>query len=125
MQLSTKTQGLSIVGLTLVVIAIVYAGAPSASNPETLSDHIGYMLRVTARLSFGALLLAYVARSARWLGQAAADTASLYWVGCCCQSHRSLRLCRSLFDHVWRTLGLGDRCLWGRGFRSDVDDGVD
>ena len=62
MQLSTKTQGLSIVGLTLVVIAIVYAGAPSASNPETLSDHIGYMLRVTARLSFGALLLAYVAR---------------------------------------------------------------
>jgi threonine/homoserine efflux transporter RhtA len=109
MQLSTKTQGLSIVGLTLVVIAIVYAGAPSASNPETLSDHIGYMLRVTARLSFGALLLAYVARplvlsssrSARWLGQAAADTASLYWVGCCCQSHRSLRLCRSLFDHVW------------------------
>ena len=62
MQLSTKTQGLSIVGLTLVVIAIVYAGAPSASNPETLRDHIGYMLRVTARLSFGALLLAYVAR---------------------------------------------------------------
>jgi DMSO/TMAO reductase YedYZ heme-binding membrane subunit len=62
MQLSTKTQGLSIVGLTLVVIAIVYAGAPSAFNPETLSDHIGYMLRVTARLSFGALLLAYVAR---------------------------------------------------------------
>jgi DMSO/TMAO reductase YedYZ heme-binding membrane subunit len=62
MQLSTKTQGLSIVGLTLVVIAIVYAGAPSASNPETLSDHIGYMLRVTARLSFGALLLAYVVR---------------------------------------------------------------
>ena len=62
MQLSTKTQGLSIFGLTLVVIAIVYAGAPSASNPETLSDHIGYMLRVTARLSFGALLLAYVAR---------------------------------------------------------------
>ena len=62
MQLSTKTQGLSIVGLTLVVIAIVYAGAPSDSNPETLSDHIGYMLRVTARLSFGALLLAYVAR---------------------------------------------------------------
>ena len=62
MQLSTKTQGLSIVGLTLVVIAIVYAGTPSASNPETLSDHIGYMLRVTARLSFGALLLAYVAR---------------------------------------------------------------
>ena len=62
MQLSTKTQGLGIVGLTLVVIAIVYAGAPSASNPETLSDHIGYMLRVTARLSFGALLLAYVAR---------------------------------------------------------------
>ena len=62
MQLSTKTQGLSIVGLTLVVIAIVYAVAPSASIPETLSDHIGYMLRVTARLSFGALLLAYVAR---------------------------------------------------------------
>jgi hypothetical protein len=49
MQLSTKTQGLSIVGLTLVVIAIVYAGAPSAFNPETLSDHIGYMLWVTAR----------------------------------------------------------------------------
>ena len=62
MQLSTKTQGLSIVGLTLVVIAIVYAVAPSASIPETLSDRIGYMLRVTARLSFGALLLAYVAR---------------------------------------------------------------
>ncbi|MCH1597564.1 MAG: ferric reductase-like transmembrane domain-containing protein [Pseudomonadales bacterium] len=62
MQLSTKTQGLSIVGLTLVVIAIVYAGAPSASNPETLSDYIGYMLRVTARLSFSALLLAYIAR---------------------------------------------------------------
>ena len=49
MQLSTKTEGLSIVGLTLVVIAIVYAGAPSAFNPETLSDHIGYMLWVTAR----------------------------------------------------------------------------
>ena len=62
MQLSPKTQGLSIVGLTLVVIAIVYAGAPSASNPETLSDHIGYMLRVAAREGSSATRLAYLDR---------------------------------------------------------------
>ena len=62
MLFSTKTQGLSIVALALIVMAIAYAEAPSPGNPETLSEHIGYMLRVTARLGFGALLLAYVAR---------------------------------------------------------------
>ena len=62
MYLSTKSQGLGIVGLTLLVIAIAYGVAPNASHPETLSDHIGYMLRVTARVGFGMLLLAYVAR---------------------------------------------------------------
>ena len=62
MQLTTKMQGLSIVALTLIVVAIAYAVAPSASNPETLSEHIGYMLRVTALLGFSALLLAYIAR---------------------------------------------------------------
>jgi len=62
MQQNVKTRGLSIVAITLAVIAIAYAEAPSAGNPETLSEHIGYMLRVTARLGFSALLLAYVAR---------------------------------------------------------------
>ncbi len=62
MLLSTKSQGLSIVALALIFTAVAYATAPSPGNPETLSEHIGYMLRVTARLGFGALLLAYVAR---------------------------------------------------------------
>ena len=62
MLLSTKSQGLSIVALALIFTAVAYATAPSPGNPETMSEHIGYMLRVTARLGFGALLLAYVAR---------------------------------------------------------------
>ena len=62
MQLTIKMWGLSIIALALIVIAIAYAVAPSAASPESLSEHIGYMLRVTARVGFGALLLAYVAR---------------------------------------------------------------
>ena len=62
MQPSAKTQGLMFVGLTLIVIATAYAAAPSATDAETLGEHIGYMLRVTARVGFGVLLLAYVAR---------------------------------------------------------------
>ena len=117
MQLSTKTQGLSIVGLTLVVIAIVYAGAPSASNPETLSDHIGYMLRVTARLSFGALLLAYVARplvqlvgwgrplliQRRYIGLAAAASLTVHF-GVAVESGSRLA-------EVMATLGLVALCI--------------
>ena len=33
-----------------------------AVNLSPMNDHIGYMLRVTARLAFGLLLLAYLAR---------------------------------------------------------------
>ena len=62
MRLTIKMWGLSIIALALIVIAIAYAVAPSAASPESLSEHIGYMLRVTARVGFGALLLAYVAR---------------------------------------------------------------
>ena len=62
MQLTIKMWGMSIIALALIVIAIAYAVAPSAASPESLSEHIGYMLRVTARVGFGALLLAYVAR---------------------------------------------------------------
>ena len=51
-----------ILGLCAVVLGAAYTVAPTPSGAESLADHIGYMLRVTARLSFGFLLLAYIAR---------------------------------------------------------------
>ena len=48
-----------IIYLSAAVVAASYAFAPS--YPE-LRDEVGYMLRVTARLAFGLLLLAYIAR---------------------------------------------------------------
>ena len=102
MQLTIKMWGLSIIALALIVIAIAYAVAPSAASPESLSEHIGYMLRVTARVGFGLLLLAYVARPFVQLNGWGRPLliASLYRVGCGCQSHHSLWICFCLFDHV-------------------------
>ncbi len=42
---------------------LVQGAVPGGSvNLSPMNDHIGYMLRVTARLAFGLLLLAYLAR---------------------------------------------------------------
>ena len=48
--------------LAIIVIAAAFIPAPPVASAEFLAEHIGYMLRVTARLAFALLLLAYIAR---------------------------------------------------------------
>ena len=43
-------------------MVVALAEAPALSEADNLADHIGVMLRVTARLAFAMLLLAYIAR---------------------------------------------------------------
>lgn len=64
-----KTLGYGLVGATAVCLGLALAVSPQVlSMPsETSLEHIGYMLRVTARLAFFMLLLAYVARPLRQL----------------------------------------------------------
>lgn len=54
--------GLGLIALTGVVILGGFFTAPSGFSSATLPEHVGYMLRVTARLGFALLLLAYVTR---------------------------------------------------------------
>ncbi|MBL6813878.1 MAG: hypothetical protein ISQ65_01500 [Pseudomonadales bacterium] len=46
----------------VIVMAVAFVTAPPVGNTEFMAEHIGYMLRVTARLAFALLLLAYIAR---------------------------------------------------------------
>ena len=46
----------------VIVMAAAFATAPPVTSAEFLAEYIGYMLRVTARLAFALLLLAYIAR---------------------------------------------------------------
>ena len=65
-----NTVGYGLIGATAVGLVLALAVSPAAlslSSDITL-EHIGYMLRVTARLAFFMLLLAYIARP---LGQLA------------------------------------------------------
>ena len=54
--------GLGLIALTGVVILGGFFTAPSGFSSATLPEHMGYVLRVAARLGFALLLLAYVAR---------------------------------------------------------------
>ena len=69
-----KTVGYALIGATAVGLVSALAVSPVAlsMSSETTLEHIGYMLRVTARMAFVMLLLAYVARP---LGRSAAGAA--------------------------------------------------
>jgi len=62
MQPTYATMNYVILLFALIVMATGFATAPPITSAEFLAEHIGYMLRVTARLAFAVLLLAYVAR---------------------------------------------------------------
>ena len=62
MQPTYTTMNYVILLFALIVMATGFATAPPITSAEFLAEHIGYMLRVTARLAFAVLLLAYVAR---------------------------------------------------------------
>lgn len=55
----------SVLALTAVGLLSAWVFAPSAADSQ--SEHIGFMLRFTARAAFGLLLLAYIARPLRQL----------------------------------------------------------
>ena len=66
---TNKTVGYGLIGVTAAILALalaVFARGLTGSSDTTL-EHIGYMLRVTARMAFVMLLLAYVARPIRQL----------------------------------------------------------
>ena len=71
-----KTVGYALIGATAVGLVSALAVSPVAlpMSSETTLEHIGYMLRVTARMAFVMLLLAYVARP---LGQLSGRTFGL------------------------------------------------
>ena len=62
MQPTYATMNYVILLFALIVMATGFATAPPITSAEFLAEHIGYMLRVTARLAFALLLLAYIAR---------------------------------------------------------------
>ena len=47
--------------LAVIVMAAAFITAPPVASAEFLAEHIGYMLRLTARLAFALFLLAYIA----------------------------------------------------------------
>jgi len=58
----TRTTSIDYSVLALTAVGLVSAWALAPSAADTLSEHVGFMLRVTARAAFGLLLLAYIAR---------------------------------------------------------------
>ncbi len=62
MQAIHTTVNYVILLFAVIVMAAGFATAPPVTSAEYLAEHIGYMLRVTARLAFALLLLAYIAR---------------------------------------------------------------
>lgn len=64
-----KTVGYGLIGATAagLVLALVLSPVPLPVARDVAPDHIGYMLRVTARMAFFMLLLAYIARPLRQL----------------------------------------------------------
>lgn len=58
----TRTTSIDYGVLALTAVGLVSAWALAPSAADTLSEHVGFMLRVTARAAFGLLLLAYIAR---------------------------------------------------------------
>ena len=68
-----KTVGYALIGATAASLVSALAVSPVAlpMSSETTLEHISYMLRVTARMAFVMLLLAYVARP---LGQLSGRT---------------------------------------------------
>ena len=66
---TNKTVGYGLIGVTAAILALALAVSPAAlpGSSDTTLEHIGYMLRVTARMAIFMLLLAYVARPIRQL----------------------------------------------------------
>ena len=62
MQVTNTTVNYGILTFAVLVMATAFAMAPGLTSANLLAEHIGYMLRVTARLAFGLLLVAYIAR---------------------------------------------------------------
>ena len=62
MQATNTTINYAILAFAGLVMGAAFAMAPGLTDADILAEHIGYMLRVTARLAFGLLLIAYIAR---------------------------------------------------------------
>jgi hypothetical protein len=95
--------------LAVIVMAAAFITAPPVASAEFLAEHIGYMLRLTARLAFALFLLAYIAR----------PLAELLCSRLVLVRHRRLGIPR----HVWRKAGLAYRYFWWGRLRVALVDG--
>ena len=119
-----------LLGSSILIMVVSYLAMPV----YTVADEIGYMLRVTARLAFVLLILAYTATALMRLFRVGYVFSLARWLR---KNRRYLGLSMalvhtvhfgyvvSLFVYTEAGVSLGYRCIWWIGLCVDVVDGID